>query len=74
MNYSSMTLNELIRAAQDSDCDLVKALVSVLDEVAVEVQELSTADKTEPEDKEYRSAFDEQLEYVKKILDLPNEY
>ncbi len=74
MNYSNMTVNELIRAAQDSNCELVKALVSTIEEVCIEVEELSSSDKTEPEDKQYISPFEMQFEYVKKILGLPNNF
>lgn len=77
MPHSLMTIKELIRAAQDQDDCLVKALAKALDEITEEISILANSEKGLSEidiKHNLKSDYDSQFEYVKRLVGLKNNY
>lgn len=65
-----MTISELDRCASQSDNELVKAMNAKMQELIEEIELLTVWEDDEDFDKEYK----QQMEYIKKLSCLPNNY
>lgn len=70
MNFSLMTISELDRIASQSDNALVLAMNAKMQEIIEEIELLTVWEGDEDFEKEYK----QQIEYIKKLSCLPNNY
>lgn len=75
MNYANLTISELERLAANSDNALVLALNVKMQEIIEQIELLEGQDKTNSGDKyQPLSDFDTQIEYIKKLAGLANNF